>query len=253
MGRAKSGGNQDGAQGRAPHRFRWIVIAAISISISVACTIALSTIVLSYYRDVRALRSENAPLQEMADALELGTQYVSNISSFDVEMRKINPDYVCWIRMDGTLVNYPVVRAADNEKYLDTSFSGERNMLGTLFMDYRSVDEQVPHIIIYGHNSRDGDMFGELWKFVDGRHLAAHPIITLIVDGRFVEYEIFSARVTDVTDPAYNLDLSDPGSFHAFLESCGAPLDSTQILTLSTCVSGDDDDERVVVQAFLRG
>ena len=164
-------------------------------------------------------------------------------------MRRI---YICWIKIEGTKVDYPVVRGNDNEKYLHTSFSGEENILGALFMDYRCAGEQVPHIIIYGHNGREGDMFGDLWRFLDRQFLAGHPVITLKVNDRIVEYEIFSARKTDVTDQAYFLDFSAPGSFQAFAERNGAPQGAAQIITLSTCYSGDNDDERVIVQGVLR-
>jgi hypothetical protein len=77
-------------------------------------------------------------------------------------------------------------------------------------------------------------------------------VITLIVNDRIVEYEVFSARATNINDPAYFLDFSTAGSFVTFLERCGAPADARQIITLSTCVSGNDKDERVVVQGSLR-
>ena len=124
-------------------------------------------------------------------------------------------------------------------------------MLGALFMDYRCTGEIVPHIIIYGHNAREGELFGSLRKFLDKLYLAEHPIITLKVNDRIVEYEVFSARRTNVNDPAYNLDFSEPESFSEFAERCGAPKDAAQIVTLSTCYSGNDEDERIIVQGVL--
>ena len=118
-------------------------------------------------------------------------------------------------------------------------------------MDYRNVGEYVPHIIIYGYNTADGSKFGSLRNFLDDDFLANYSMITLRVNDRLIEYEIFSVRLTDVTDPAYFLDFGTPGSFRAFLERNGAPLDAVQILTLSTCVSRGDDDERLVVQGAL--
>ena len=174
------------------------------------------------------------------------------VNIFDAGMRAVNPDFIAWMIIDGTVINHPVVRGADNEKYLNTSFYGTPNMFGTLFMDYRNVGDYVPHIIIYGHNARNEDMFGSLHYFLDEEHMAAHPIITLLVNGRVVEYEIFSARKTDVNDPEYFLDFNAPGSFDAFLERINAPANSTQIITLSTCVSRGNDDERVIVQGSLR-
>ncbi|MCL2699514.1 MAG: class B sortase [Defluviitaleaceae bacterium] len=210
--------------------------------VTVITVIVSAAIVFTYINDLNEMRRQHASL------LDLAEEVAPSISEFDIRMRLINPDYICWIRIEGTDIDYPVVRGADNYKYLDTSFYGEENQFGTLFMDYRCVGEYVPHIIIYGHNTRYGDMFSELHKFLDARFLAEHSIITVKVNDRIVEYEIFSARKTDVSDPAYHLDFSAPGSFRAFAERTGAPSDAKQIITLSTCVSGDNADERVVVQ-----
>lgn len=166
-------------------------------------------------------------------------------------MLDINPDYVCWVKIEGTNVDYPVVRADDNEKYLNTSFFGERSGLGALFMDYRCAGENLPHIIIYGHNARNGALFGGLRRFLSERYLKEHPTVTLRVNDRIVRYEIFSARETTVADPAYDLDFDAANSFDAFAERCGAPDGTVQILTLSTCVSAGNNNARVILQGAL--
>ena len=177
---------------------------------------------------------------------------VGGLSEFDLKMRMINPDFIAWLVIDGTNISYPVVRGKDNEQYLYTTFFGEFNRFGTPFMDYRNVGSFVPHIIIYGHNTRHGDMFSQLHLMLDERFLADASVIKLIVNGRVVEFDIFRAVHTDIHDFAYFLDFSHADAFGAFLERIGAPPDAAQILTLSTCVRGPDDDERMIVQAVLR-
>lgn len=220
------------------------VVLCLAI-ITLICAVACTAVLLRYMHDLVDLRQgyDSLPGMELDE---------KRVSAFDTQMRETNPDYLCWIEIDGTAIDYPVVRGNDNEKYLRTSFSGEENIFGTLFMDYRCTGEYVPHIIIYGHNSKHRDMFGGLRSFLEEQYLTEHPVITLKVNDRIVTYEIFDARKTDVTDPAYYLDFSEPGSFPAFAERCGAPPDAVQIITLSTCVSGDDEDERVIVQGVLR-
>ena len=188
-------------------------------------------------------------VEPKAYALEEPDPFV--LAEFDRMMLEINPDFVCWIYIGGTNIDYPVVRAADNEKYLDLTFFGEPNRHGAIFMDYRNMGAFVPHIIIYGHNTRDGTKFGSLRYFLDDGFLRENPYISLITNGRVVKYRIFSARLTDVYDPAYFLDFSEPGSFRAFLERNGAPPGASQIVTLSTCVSRGRDYERLVVQGSL--
>ena len=241
--------------------FSYSVIVVITVVVTLIAAITLGMI-LRHRAYVKASRNERDSLLEIAEALEVNTSNSgsgisaseipdSYISPFDLEMRNINPDYFCWIRIDDTAVDYPVVRGSDNEKYLDVSFYGEKNRLGSLFLDYRCNGSNFPHLIIYGHNSREGDMFGGLKQLLNEQYLEEHPIITLKINDQIVEYEIFSARTTDTRDPAYFLDFSDFGSFREFLERNGAPEDAVQILTLSTCVSGNNPDERVIIQAAL--
>jgi sortase B len=170
-------------------------------------------------------------------------------------MREINSDYVGLLKIDGTTINYPVVRGNDNVKYLNTTFGGDKNIVGAIFMDYRCVGDNVPHFIIYGHEVDDLDgtklMFGGLCSFLDEQYLAEHSEIMLMENNKLSVFEIFSARVTDINDSAYYLDLNAQGSFQSFAERNGAPPDAEQIITLSTCV-GADNDRRMIVQGVLK-
>lgn len=81
-----------------------------------------------------------------------------------------NPDTAGWIKVDGTYIDNVVVQTTDNEYYLDRNFYGEKSQPGTVFADYRCVvndynDKQSDNIILYGHNQRDGTMFGTLNKY----------------------------------------------------------------------------------------
>ena len=214
----------------------------------------------AYFRDLDAARTESEALQEIAaEILEYNENYniaavaaaPHHLSELDLQMLAINPDFICWIRIDGLPIDYPVVRGSDNEFYLNHSFYREENIFGALFMDYRNVGDFVPHIIIYGHNNLERAKFGTLHYLYDEAFLRNHNIITIIVNDRVVEYEIFSVRVTDIYDPAYFLDFRAPGAFHDFLERIGAPEDAQQILTLSTCLSAGDEEGRLIVQAAL--
>jgi len=206
--------------------------------------------------DLRDSRREHSFLLGLSGAnranINIDDDVIRQLSAFDLEMRQINPDYIAWITIDGTAIDYPVVRGFDNERYLDTSFFGEHNVFGTPFMDYRNRGAFVPHIIIYGHHTRHGNKFSDLHKFLDERFLAENNTITLMINNRIVEYEIFSARLTDIHDPAYYLNFNYDGSFAAFAKRNGASPDAEQIITLSTCVTRGDDNERVIVQGVLR-
>ena len=242
------------------------VTALIIVAIIVFGGIALITglAVMANMRNIRESEEEFEYLRERAARVkienheEFGT---IQLGQLDEEMLKINSDYVCWIRIDGTNIDYPVVRGEDNDKYLNTSFRGEKSITGTVFMDYRingnlmeeRLDYIIPHIIIYGHNLRQGGIFSDLRKLLSGQFLEENNLIKLIVNDQVILYEIFSARRSDIDDPAYHLDFDSSRSFPRFANKVDAPLQATQILTLSTCISSGNDDERLIVQAYRLG
>jgi len=216
--------------------------------------------VMANARNLRASNAEYEYLRQLADERESESSEPDTVrhGALDEEMLGINPDYVCWIRVDGTEIDYPVVRGYDNEQYLTLSFNGEENIAGSIFMDFRNrgdlltydIEEAFPHIIIYGHNIKRGGMFGGLRKYLDEQYMKEHPIITLIIDDETIEFEIFSARQTDIDDPAYFLHFDETHGFYRFADKIDAPLAATQIITLSTCVSTGDNDARMIVQGY---
>lgn len=78
-----------------------------------------------------------------------------------------NPDTAGWIKVGGTYIDNVVVQTENNSDYLDRNFYGQKAQPGTVFADYRCNvndydDNQSKNIILYGHNQRDGTMFGTL-------------------------------------------------------------------------------------------
>ncbi|MCL1817226.1 MAG: class B sortase, partial [Clostridiales bacterium] len=166
---------------------------------------------------------------------------------------EVNGDYIGWLKINGTVINYPMVRGQDNEKYLKTSFEGQKNGLGAVFMDYRcSGDFCDHHSIIYAHNAKNGSMFGSLSKYLDADYLEKHREITITLpNGEKETWRIFAARKSDITDHAYRIVFSTPENFAVFAESLEAPAGTNRILTLSTCTTGGGDDERMLVHAAI--
>lgn len=230
-----------GAQKISKKRKR--MLARQKITVCLAAIITIFTVVLSfrvipYVSDLIALRREQ-----------------DYINAYGAQMRDINPDYAGLLKINGTTIDYPVVRGNNNEKYLYTTFGGDDNIVGAIFMDYRCAGDYVPHIIIYGHDVADLEgnrlMFGGLREFLDERYRTEHPEIIFMENGNVSVFEIFSARLSDINDPAYYLDFSTSDSFQSFAERNGAPPGATQIITLSTCF-GAEDDRRMIVQGVFK-
>jgi len=239
-----------------PRFIRQIIVASALILITlVVGTVALIFTMrfVSSENDYRSTRDYNSSLREIVYDLPISTEEHNNInlSELDEKMLLINPDYICWIKVDGTRVDHPVVRGYDNMKYVSTSFRGESNELGAIFMDYRNKGDNLSNIIIYGHNSLQGEMFGDLHLLLDDQFFNDHNYITLLVNGSIYEFEIFSVRLSDINDRAYTPVFDSHYAFYSFADENGAPAYANKILTLSTCVSMGNDDLRLIVQGYL--
>lgn len=94
------------------------------------------------------------------------------------KLSAINPDIFAWIRSDEGRIDYPLVKGADNDIYLHTLASGEKNLLGAVFMDYRneSLDDNL--VLIYAHTTNNGTMFGSLNLFKENPEKTGFTFIT---------------------------------------------------------------------------
>lgn len=105
-----------------------------------------------------------------------------------------NPDYIAWLTIPGTPVDYPVVQSDDSEYYLNHLLTGERSKLGCLF-SLTSADYALPskNIAIYGHHLSNSDaMFSSLMEYKNKRYWEQYP--TVILDSIYGKrtYRIFA-------------------------------------------------------------
>lgn len=81
------------------------------------------------------------------------------------KLRTMNNEIVLWIKSDEGHIDYPVVKTDNNKKYLYTGADGKKNIVGSIFMDYRNEDAYDPFVMIYGHMMEDESMFATLNEF----------------------------------------------------------------------------------------
>lgn len=170
-------------------------------------------------------------------------------------MLEQNQDYTGWIRIPGTQVDYPFVKAKDNDYYLKRDFFGRYDDKGTIYMDHRNIGFQFSnHVILYGHNMRDGSMFGELDLFKAADFALDNDIIA-IDDLYGTRYFKIYASYFDDADVSYIQTNISPSDIDAFIDQQLdrsdidydlIPTDKDRLLTLITC-SYEVDDGRFYV------
>ena len=180
-------------------------------------------------------------------------------------LKKINPDIVGWLHIPDTPIDYPIVQAKNNSKYLHRTFRGKDSYVGAIFLDALCApDFSSFNSIIYGHNLKNGEMFGHLKKLYDIEYNSKadyrkHPKIWVITPEKELEYEIFAFREVslDKDMDAYTVDLSDETDCALFFDrqiersqkDTGIiPSGDKKMLTLSTCVTGKRE-RRFILQA----
>lgn len=182
------------------------------------------------------------------------------INSYD-KLLEVNSDMVGWITVNGTKIDYPIVKTTDNGYYLQRNFYKEKDYNGWVFMDYRnSVDVLDDNTIIYAHNRfTSGVMFGTLPSI---RKNAWHKDetnydITFNTLYRNGTWRIFSYYGIEVTSDYLVTNFYDKDEYQEFLnmitERSEYKFDTQvttndKIITLSTCL---DDNKRFVVHAVL--
>ena len=182
---------------------------------------------------------------------------------FDALLKE-NEDTVAWIRFDEpAVINYPVVKSADNNEYLTKTFTANDNKLGAIFVDMRnSNDFSDKNTFIYGHHLNvGGEMFSELLKYENESFCKKHPNFYIYIpDGKVRTYKVFSAGVVKDTADNYKLDYATDADYEAYLKLCEESSNykvedveltaQSQIVSLSTCTNVRDD-ERFLVQGVL--
>ena len=106
-----------------------------------------------------------------------------------------NPDFIAWLRIPGTNVDYPVVQTDDPDDYLNHTFSGKQSVVGTLF-SLADADYKAPgrNIAVYGHHLRSSGekMFTSLMRYKNPEFYEDNQTIVLDSLYRHSEYTIFA-------------------------------------------------------------
>ena len=171
-----------------------------------------------------------------------------------------NNDFVGWIQIDGTNINYPVMQTPDNpDYYLKHSFEKTWSDYGVPYLDEACVIGQSNNLVIYGHHMSNGSMFCDLELYSDPAFCMDHPVIRFDTLTSFGEYEVIAVFRYNTNQETFRYDREvnmDEGRFSWFIEQVHArELFSTgkdasfgdQLLTLSTCAYTYKNGRLVVV------
>lgn len=180
-----------------------------------------------------------------------------------------NNDFIGWLNIPGTNVDYPVMQTDDNDFYLHRNFDKQEVFEGTLFADYRGkiTSEGMPqNTVIYGHNMLLKYQFSALQNYKnDIEFLKMSPTIefnTLYGNAKYKIISVFLVNWLPKDGEVFKYNstnyFKNQSEFFDFVVECmdrslyetGVDIEyGDEFLTLSTCDKSTYMDLRLVVVA----
>lgn len=166
-----------------------------------------------------------------------------NENGYTVDFNKLkeqNNETIAWLKINNTNIEYPVVKGTNNSFYLNHSFDKSKNSAGWIFADYKNkFDNTDKNIVIYGHNMRDGSMFGSMLNILDAKWYEneENTNITLYTENEKCIYKVFSIYKIESEDYYIKTEFSDDNNFEQFVNT----IKKRSIKEFNTDVSKDDN------------
>ena len=222
-----------------------------------------------------SLNDLNAEYGETADAEPIQTAEKTEKME---EVYTINEDSAGWLKIDGTVIDYPVMQTpTDEQYYLNRDFNGKYSVYGCIIADtdskigtgtlaegYTDGSRPGTNIILHGHNMKNGTMFGGLDKYRDKAYEQKHSIIkfsSLYEDREYKICAVFLSQVykkgqTDVFKYYQFFNADTEEEFNDFYDNIkkmsmydtGVTAEyGDEFITLSVCAYHVDNGRLVVV------
>ena len=168
-----------------------------------------------------------------------------------------NADCIGWVYIEDMDIDYPVMHTpAEPQRYLHLNFDKEYSNAGVPFLD-GGCTLDCDHIIIYGHNMKNGTMFADIIQYRNQEHRDAHPVIEFETEQGLKCFTVFAVVQINNTDGWYDFHTAaDENEYNeqvagiqsrALYDTGITPEYGQQLLTLSTCYRTNKSDRLVVI------
>ncbi len=230
--------------------------------------ISILTVVLLYsgYKLIRIMMEarQNAGQYEQLEKITQGDEddaaYKTAAEKYQ-SLYDMNNDFIGWIFIPDTPLNYPVMQTKKNpEYYLRRDFEGKYSSYGVPFIDYKCTADESDNTIIYGHNMLNKTMFSAVESYASKAYWEEHKYIGFDTMAGFGTYEVVvSARIDLTTTDFYYtsyVDFANEAEFNEYISKAKAHSSYStgvdvsygdKLLTLSTCEFNYEDGRYIVI------
>ena len=244
------------------------IILVISVGVFIFAAYNLINIFLAYHKaDVIYNNIQQDVLDEDShtkvvigeDEQEVEIPFTYNHQA----LLNINSQGIGYIYIPSIDCRLPMVQGDDNDYYLTHTFNKEYSANGCLFEDYRiNGGLSASQIIIYGHNMRNGAMFGKLKNYQDYSfwNNSGNDVLYIYTGNVIKEYKIFSCYISETISDTYTFNFPTLESMRDYAVNMKAKSmydtgvdvsTATQVITLSTCTN--DGEQRFIVHGMYVG
>lgn len=235
-----------------------IICMILLLALSVVFAVSACFYISEYLQDKERLDE----LESIAQTVDDNTH---NSDNKYAELYAQNSDFIGWIRIDGTGIDYPVMQSKDDpDFYLKHNFSKEYSRFGIPYMQ-ENCGLSSDNIIIYGHNIKSKSMFNELTEYKDKDFYAAHKYITFdTLDEQRTYAVIATFKTVAYSGSGFQyydfVNANTEEEFDAFVERCkslsfyatGVTAEyGDKLLTLSTCEYSQKNGRLAVVAKLI--
>jgi sortase B len=182
-----------------------------------------------------------------------------------------NSDFIGWLYWDFDVegdkydftLNYPIVKENYANQYLHVTFTGERNSSGCIFLDEYSDETFMGYNdFLFGHNMRNGTMFGSLdylYKNTNKEEMSSEPLYFYVYTKEATfKYVVYTYESTNNGNDTVYAIIDDDEGYDKYVERLGTitnykcPIDVSfedrpEILNLSTCNGQRGSSKRFVI------
>lgn len=208
-----------------------IVIIFISMIIFALC-------MYSVLKDMGELKENNESTDNLIEeSIEINEKTREKYIDWDY-LKSVNEDIVAWIEIEGTNINYPILKDKDIY-YLKHSFDKKYNGNGSIFTTNTNPFEDA-ETIVYGHNMRNGSMFSNLSNYWNKNFLDSHikfKIYTPSCNYEATVFSIYSIGIDTESNNIKKLDFNERIDYYKKVSKHHIENDEkiNKIVKLSTC------------------
>ena len=180
------------------------------------------------------------------------------------ELRALNSDTLGWIHMEGSPINYPVVKGHpdDRDYYLVHNFSREPSYHGAVSLDIDNSGMLADRVtLLCAHHMKDASMFFAVSQLFNPDYYETHRSFDLLLEDGMHRAHFFAVHYANSEDPEpFRTAFESDGDFSGWLEerrgralypTSVVPTVRDRVIALATCTcTPDPDDWRDMIVAY---